>query len=437
MPTKSPKMTPTKTTKKTTRLKVSSTTATKASTPRKTKTTSMFAGQMSGVDPTPPPAVPVSNAPEWLDRNRYNGADKTRVTRVVFLADVSISMESLLRKLESVYNTMLDNFAREAAARGQSITVTLMDFSDTVNTVYVNRPVDRAPRLRNALNTRGTTALWSSAYAALDAISGPHGQTEDVAYLALILTDGADSTHNVTALQRLKIRMDAALATDNWTIQFFVPDQIPFLNNAQAALAGVRNVDNLVVPWSTSEKGLDEWQASVTRGMTSYLDARATGHRAVRSFIPKVNLDASKVDFSSLEPAKWVSAYQVPSGTRPRIDDFFMDRRTADLRARAERNLGIQMSAAFENGNGYYELTETVTVQPYKNVIVGRIDPKTGKTTYYTGANARALLGLPTDKDAKIKAGDLDGLKVWIQSTAPNRALLPGTIALYWTGKPN
>jgi hypothetical protein len=81
----------------------------------------------------------------------------------------------------------------------------------------------------------------------------------------------------------------------------------------------------------------------------------------------------------------------------------------------------------FQTGRGFYELTKTVEVQSYKEVILQ--EKVTGD--FYTGAEARELLGLPNDRTATLKPKELEKYRAFIQSTSANRKLLGGTKFLY------
>lgn len=83
----------------------------------------------------------------------------------------------------------------------------------------------------------------------------------------------------------------------------------------------------------------------------------------------------------------------------------------------------------FKTGRGFYEFTKSVTVQPYKEVIVQ--DKDNGE--FFTGDAARKLLGIPvgSGKNEKVRPQYLDKWRGFIQSTSNNRKLLADTRFLY------
>ena len=90
----------------------------------------------------------------------------------------------------------------------------------------------------------------------------------------------------------------------------------------------------------------------------------------------------------------------------------------------------------FKKGRGFYELTKSVLVQGYKEIIL--MDKKTGDL--FSGSQARQMLELPPQcdggkdpmrEDARLAPVSLERFRVFIQSTSANRKLLKGTTFLY------
>ena len=84
----------------------------------------------------------------------------------------------------------------------------------------------------------------------------------------------------------------------------------------------------------------------------------------------------------------------------------------------------------FKKGRGFYEFTKSVTVQPYKEVVL--LDNTTG--AMFSGDDARTMIGLPamdTGGNVQLHPGPLPGFTAFIQSTSVNRKLLAGTKFLY------
>ena len=82
---------------------------------------------------------------------------------------------------------------------------------------------------------------------------------------------------------------------------------------------------------------------------------------------------------------------------------------------------------AFKKGRGFYEFTKTETIQGGKEIIL--MTRETGD--FYSGDQAREMLGLPVGETARIKPTDLDKYMVFVQSTSVNRKLMGATKFLY------
>lgn len=383
--------------------------------------------------PTPTPVSGVSStAPKFLTYENMTGAQPTKITRVYFALDKSGSMHRLTKKVEANYNMLLRSLAIQAEKYGQSITVTLATFNYDVDLIYTDRPAHLAPMLHEgALRAGGSTSLYTALAKGCTAIDRPIGKAEDVAHLVLVITDGEDTT-GVDGGRILRTAVNTYLTGRNdYTIAVYSPNRETAIQMMTRTGISREQADNIIVDWTTTEKGVEDLRQSVETSMMSYLDARASGMKSVRSFAQRVNADASKLDFASFDRAKYVQSFEVL--TNGRIDDTLEMRLQKDAEEIARRQgRAAPNGPFFENGTGYYELKDdvTVVVQPQKRIILAR--DVNGKPEYYTGAKVRHALGLSDTTDSKLRAGDLRGVKVYVQSTAPNRQLLAGTRVLHY-----
>ncbi len=81
----------------------------------------------------------------------------------------------------------------------------------------------------------------------------------------------------------------------------------------------------------------------------------------------------------------------------------------------------------FKTGKGFCEFKRTETIQASKQIILQHI--ATGD--FFTGNQARAMLGLPLGETARIRPARLDGYRVFIQNKSHNRKLHGKTQLLY------
>jgi len=98
----------------------------------------------------------------------------------------------------------------------------------------------------------------------------------------------------------------------------------------------------------------------------------------------------------------------------------------------AIKDFVLAQGVNFKKGRGFYELTKSVEVQQYKEIIL--MDKTTGDM--FSGSEARELLNLAPQTSSggiteRLRPGALNTYKVFIQSTSVNRKLLPGTSLLY------
>jgi hypothetical protein len=87
-----------------------------------------------------------------------------------------------------------------------------------------------------------------------------------------------------------------------------------------------------------------------------------------------------------------------------------------------------KMGITFLKGRGFYEFTKNEIIQPQKEIVL--MDKATGEL--YEGDVARTIAGITKNEErAKVKPGNLDKYRVYIQSTSPNRKLLKNQGFLY------
>ena len=82
-----------------------------------------------------------------------------------------------------------------------------------------------------------------------------------------------------------------------------------------------------------------------------------------------------------------------------------------------------EKTGQYKLGTVFYQLTKREEVQDNKRFIVW--DKNSGE--YYTGAEARSLLKLPSTGTIKLIPGANDQFEVFVQSNSVNRKLVGGT----------
>ena len=80
-------------------------------------------------------------------------------------------------------------------------------------------------------------------------------------------------------------------------------------------------------------------------------------------------------------------------------------------------------------GAAFYQLSKTESKVSYTKQVLVR-ERVTGKI--FAGKEARAMIGLPSDRNARLHPGDHKNYDLFIQSESVNRKLVGGSGVIYW-----
>lgn len=325
-----------------------------------------------------------------------------------FVNDHSGSMRPLVGAAIKDYNTMVTAI-KEAASREQQDTIVStvgFGFSGStpvkrqvvISNPHVLKPVDNWP-------CQGNTPLYDGIGSMIELFESlPDSDDPQVSFLVLITTDGEENNSRKYSSAMLQTKIEVLQATGRWTFVCRVPRSLrQSLTHLGIPAANIQ-------AWDTSNSGLEQSTQATTTAMNNYFTARSQGVRSSTAFYA----DAQQVDLSKLtDVSKEVSLYVVPDA------DMGIEIRPFILRHRMEHLKG----AAF------YQLTKTEPRVQHDKLIAIR-DRSTGKI--YAGKDARQMIGLPTDRNARLHPGDHGNYDIFIQSNSVNRKLVAGTGVLYW-----
>lgn len=118
----------------------------------------------------------------------------------------------------------------------------------------------------------------------------------------------------------------------------------------------------------------------------------------------------------------------VPKGLQP-VDPSRFQAMVVDRDARIQ-DFVKENSLVFQTGKGFYELTKSETIQPYKEVVLH--DKETGDM--FTGRDARDIIGLSQTEEVSFTSTRkpwAHKYRVFVQSTSYTRKLIQGTHFLY------
>ena len=270
----------------------------------------------------------------------------------------------------------------------------------TVSNPHVLKPVSAWP-------TPGGTPLYDGIGDMIEmCLSLPDADKPDVSFLVMINTDGEEQHSEKYTEASLAALISKVNATGRWTFVMRVPKG--------AYLTRIRNLgipaDN-IQQWDTSSAaGITQTTQANTQAMTSYFAARSAGAKSSSSFYA----NAAAVNLAALEDVtKKVSLYVVPQESNGiEIRPFILSHRMDYLK-----------------GAAFYQLTKTESKVSFTKQILVR-DRATGKI--FAGKDARNMIGLPSDRNARLHPGDHKNFDIFIQSESVNRKLVAGTGVVYW-----
>ena len=324
-----------------------------------------------------------------------------------FINDHSGSMLLLGSAAAQDYNAMIAAVKDAASREMQDTVVSTIGIGQSGSKVERQVVISNPHVLTPVTNwpTGGYTPLYDGIASMIDLFTGlPDYDSNDVSFLVSITTDGEEYLSVYNTKRQIQERIKYLQKTGRWTFVFRVPKGYTHYVSDLGVPAG--NIQE----WETSVDGMEKATAATKQAVDTYFTARSTGSKSSTTFYA----DANKVDTSILtDISKEVSLYVVPDA------DMGIEMRPFILRHRME----------YLKGAAFYQLTKTEARVSHTKLIAIR-DRNTGHV--YSGVDARKMIGLPTDKNARLHPGDHGNFDLFIQSESINRKLVGGTGVLYW-----
>lgn len=335
--------------------------------------------------------------------------NKQNKNYIGFVNDHSGSMKGIALAAMKDYNINIAA-VKTAATREELDTVVSVvgvgypDGRQVTRQVIVSNPHVLKPI--TSWDTEGGTPLYDGIGDMVEMLSSlPDAQDSHVSFLVMITTDGEEA-HSVKyskySIAKLIKKMQN---TGRWTFVFRAPKG---MQNSVANL-GVP-LDN-IQQWDTTEAGMAKSTAVNTQAMDGYFAARSAGKKASGSFYT----NTAEVNVAALAeiPAKEITLYVVPDEFNGKwIRDFILTKRMEYLK-----------------GAAFFQLTKTEPKVAHDKMVLIR-DRATGK--FFGGAEARTMIGLPNDRNARLHPGDHGKFDIFLQSKSINRHLVTGTGVAYW-----
>jgi hypothetical protein len=325
------------------------------------------------------------------------------INHVALVLDGSSSMSGHTSKLIKVADDQIRHLALRSEELSQETRVSVYLFADKVQCLIFDMDVMRLPSIADLYRAMGMTALIDATVKSQEDLATTSQIYGDHAFLTFVLTDGME---NASFRRTYDLTNTLRKAEENWTIGFLVPDR-----NGTAYLTRIGVPDGNIAQWDTaSADGIKDAVSTIRSATDSFMSARASGVRGTRNVFSTgtdaLNRGTVPTNLSKMKKQAYTL---LPVKTKTRIDDFV-------------RANGMSYYA----GIGFYQLTKTEDIQPQKDIIV--VDRQTKDA--YSGPQARALIGLPSDRTVRVRPNHNPQYDVYVQSTSLNRNLVAGTSLL-------
>jgi hypothetical protein len=322
------------------------------------------------------------------------------INHIALVLDASGSMDGLKKEVVQVADNQIAYLAKRSKELDQEtrVSVYLFEGRKTQCLIY-DKDVLRLPSINGLYSIGGNTPLIDATLRAIDDLGKTPELYGEHAFLTYVITDGEENSSTNTA-ETLKKTLNKL--PDNWTVAVFVPNA----NGVYEAKKFGFEKDNIAV-WDASAKGVKEVGEVLRRTTEQFMTARASGIRGYKNLF---KLDLNNISTKAVQKLDKLGPGQF---RMLKVDD------DSDIAGFVEYKVG----RPYKLGEGYYQLTKPVKVQPQKQIAI--YDKKAHAV--YTGANARKLIGLDVNYEVKVEPASLPNYEIFIQSTSVNRKLFAGT----------
>lgn len=325
--------------------------------------------------------------------------------------DHSLSMKRMVESARKDFNSNIQSIQDETIKHGIDTIVSVVECGvgmGVVEKVITNSSVSTLKAIPHGgyIASGRSTPLYDSVGSLIEQLeSVPDKDSQDVSFLIMVITDGEENSSRTWSASKLSEKIKQLEATDRWTFTFRVPR-----GYARSLVRDLKLFDGNVLEWDLSDRGVEKSTIQTQSGISNYYTNRSKGITRSTSFYADMsNVTSGQVKANLIDISGRVISYQVLSGYPLSIREFIEGH---------GRN--------YVKGSCYYQLTKAETVQSYKDIII--LDKSSG--AYYSGDNARGLLGLPLYQDIRVRLGMVSKYEIFIQSTSVNRKLIIGTSLL-------
>ncbi len=323
------------------------------------------------------------------------------INHISLVLDASGSMSTSRANLVKVFNNEIAYLKTRSVELNQETRVSVYTFRDRkVTCIVYDMDVMRMSSIEPHYHTGGQTNLIDANLKAIEDNKKLPELYGDHAFLMYCLTDGAENS----SINRPSDLLNAiAKLPDNWTVVALVPDSHSIYEAKKFGFPA-----NNISVWNVNGKdSLENVGKEFRSSMDTYFTNRSQGIRSTKNFF---NIDIQKLNKAVIN-----------KNNLNYLDNskFFRGVNTAP-KAVQSKDLVINNGFSYSNGVLFYELVKTETIQPVKEIII-----KNRKSNHlYGGKEARNILGLPST-EVQVKSVNHPDYEIYIQSTAPNRNIIP------------
>lgn len=326
-----------------------------------------------------------------------------------FVNDHSGSMRSIAQAAMKDYNINIAAVKAAATREELDTVVSVVGLGYPRDSMVTRQVVISNPHVLKPItswSTEGGTPLYDGIGNMIELLKGlPDADDPHVSFLVMITTDGEERHSKKYTKDSLAFLIKQVQDTGCWTIVFRVP------RGHVSSVTGLGVPLDNIQEWDTTAKGMEASTVVNTQAMDGFFAARSAGAKSSGSFYT----NTANVNVAALVeiPDKEISLYVVPDEFNGKwIRDFILTKRMEYLK-----------------GAAFFQLTKTENKVGFDKMVLIR-DRATGK--FFGGADARTMIGLPSDRNARLNPGDHGKFDIFIQSKSINRHLVTGTGVAYW-----
>lgn len=355
-------------------------------------------------------------------------AKQGRITHVTLVLDASWSIGGLERTVVKVADNLIKQLAEMGKSMpGEEIRVTAYEFADTVSCIFYDKSARDLPSVKDGYSLHGNTALIDATMLSINDQREIPQKYGDHAFLTYVLTDGQQNGGRERRPDVLKDMLDTL--RDNETVACLVPDEFGIMAAKRQGFPAGN-----VTKWdATTVRGVEQAGEVVAQTTRTFIENRATtGVRSTTGLFSMSTATVNDATVKSVLKPLSTDDYKLIRVTKPASDyengEYWWI-----------KDFTESSGYAYVTGHtGYYEFVyvkgkkPSEVIKPTKKIII--VERSTGLA--YGGAEARQLLGLPTDKTVRIKAERNPEYDIYFASSANNRHLIVDTHLLIWDPTP-